>query len=488
LGADETYRRAGNFPSPRESGVAAASAMAGDDAVWNLNDLPQARPPLAQIPRPCHAKRMTGDVSIADGTRLSPHPLRAAVLNEVHARPFTPIETPRRLLHFAFDTAGEAGKADRAAFAEFCARRSLEPLKDGAKQHRVAFGATTLRWEQHSEFTTYTWELPAESGAPFHPSAAALAAPMAQVPQPGPLLVALDLHLMAGPQENFERLFDRAALAVAESGDGNALFATDFQPDPAGFVRILVLDRGMRADGAGGLVQRLIEIETYRTLALLGLPEAQKLAPSIGRIERRLAEVTDEMRRTDRLVDNHRLLDELTALAAELEAGAAASLFRFGASRAYNEIVQLRLQTVGERKVDGYPTWSSFLARRMQPAMRTCLTTEERQANLSQKLARAANLLRTRVDVELEQQNRNLLKSMNARTRLQLRLQTTVEGLSVAAISYYVVGLFGHVVEGVHANGVAVNVPLATAVFVPVAVGCVWWIVRRVRRRHVGGD
>jgi uncharacterized membrane-anchored protein len=431
---------------------------------------------------------MTAEVSIADGTRLAPHPLRAAVLNEVHARPFTPIETPRRLLHFAFATTAEAAEADRAAFADFCVRRGLDPLRDGAKQHRLAFGSTTLRWEQHSEFTTYTWELPAENGAPFHPGAAALASPMAGVPQPGPLLVALDLHLMAWPQENFERLFDRAALAIAESGDGQALFATDFQPDPAGFVRILVLDRGMRADAAGALVQRLIEVETYRTLALLGLPEAQKLAPSIDRIENRLAELADEMRRTDRLVDNHRLLHELTALAAELEAGAAASSFRFGASRAYNEIVQLRLQTIGERTVDGYPTWSSFLARRMHPAMRTCLTTEQRQVNLSEKLARAANLLRTRVDVELEQQNRNLLKSMNARTRLQLRLQTTVEGLSVAAISYYVVGLFGHVVEGVHAQGIAVNVPLATAVFVPVAVLCVWWIVRRVRRRHMGSD
>src|SRR5690349_23625716 len=123
----------------------------------------------------------------------------------------------------------------------------------------------------------------------------------------------------------------------------------------------------------------------------------------------------------------------------------------------------------------------------MAPAMRTCVTTEERQENLSEKLARAANLLRTRVDVELEQQNRDLLKSMNARTRLQLRLQTTVEGLSVAAISYYVVGLFGHVVEGAAAQGLRIDVHLATALFVPVAVLAIWWTVRRIRRRHFGG-
>ena len=428
---------------------------------------------------------MTADVTIAGGGRLTPHPLRAAVLGEVHARPFTPIESPRRLLHFAFDTTGEAGRTDRAALADFCVRRGLDPLKAGAKQHRVALGGATLRWEQHSEFTTYTWELPSAGDAPFHPAPASLAAPMASLPQPGPLLVALDLHLLAGKTIALEKLFDRTSLAVAENSEGDALFATDFQPDPSGFVRILVLDRGLGPERAGALVQRIVELETYRTLALLGLPEAQRLTPSINRIEKRLAEVTDEMRRADRLIDNHRLLDELTALAAELEAGAAASLFRFGASRAYNEIVQLRLSTVGERKVEGLPTWSSFLARRMSPAMRTCATTEERQADLSEKLARAANLLRTRVDVEMERQNRDLLKSMNERTRLQLRLQTTVEGLSVAAVSYYVVGLFGYLAKGLHDEGVPIDISLATALFVPVAVLAIWWVVRRIRRKHI---
>ena len=431
---------------------------------------------------------MTAEVTIKDGGRLTPHPLRAAVLGEVHARPFTALETPRRILHFAFDTAGEAAKADRAALAAFCARRQLEPPQPAAKQHRVALGGATLRWEQHSEFTTYTWELPAQGDTPFHPAAASLATPMASVSQPGPLVVALDLHLMADKKIAPEQLFNRASLAVAENAEGDALFATDFQADPAGFVRILVLDRGLGAERAGALAQRIVELETYRTLALLGLPEAQRLTPSINRIETRLAEVTEEMRRTDKLIDNHRLLDELTALAAELEAGAAASLFRFGASRAYNEIVQLRLATIGERKVEGLPTWSSFLARRMAPAMRTCATTEDRQTNLSEKLARAANLLRTRVDVELERQNRDLLKSMNERTRLQLRLQTTVEGLSVAAVSYYVVGLFGYLVKGAQDEGVPVNISLATALFVPVAVLAIWFVVRRIRRRHIAGD
>jgi uncharacterized membrane-anchored protein len=431
---------------------------------------------------------MTADVTI--GTeRLAAHPLRAAVLGEVHARPFTPIDTPRRVLHFAFETTGDRGEADRLALIAACAARGLPELPKGAKHHRVEFGAIALRWEQHSEFTTYTWELPSEppDGIPFHPPAAALGSPMAQVPQPGPLLVAIDLHLTADSERKIapERLFDRASLAAAENSDSTALYATDFRSDPAGFIRILIADRGLGAERAGALTQRVLEIETYRTLALLGLPEAQRLAPSVRRIETRLAEVTAATEGTEGLEANQRLLDEPTTLAAELEAGAAASQFRFGASRAYDQILHLRLETIGERKVGGLPTWTSFLARRMAPAMRTIATLEERQTKLADKLARAANLLRTRVDVELEQQNRDLLTSMNERTRLQLRLQATVEGLSVAAISYYVVGLLGYLVKAAHEAGAPLDPGLATAVMVPIVVLLIWWIVRRIRLRHV---
>ncbi|MGO9356222.1 MAG: DUF3422 family protein [Xanthobacteraceae bacterium] len=421
--------------------------------------------------------------------RLVPHALRAAVLGEVHARPFTPLAVPSRVLHFAFETAGALAQADRANLVRLCQTRGLAGPAPDDKHHRVLFGATALRWEQHSEFTTYTWEMPSEPAAiPFHPAASSLSGAMRLVPQPGPLLVAIDLHLLGEDPARTapERLFDRSSLAVAENSDAVALYATDFQADPAGFVHVLVADRGMSADRAGALVQRVLELETYRTLALLGLPEAHRLAPSIGASEKRLAEVTEEMRRPGELAANQRLLQELSALAADVEAGAAASGFRFGATRAYEEIVAQRLQTLGERKVGGLPTWSSFLARRMKPALRTCATIEVRQVNLSEKLARAANLLRARVDVEIEQQNQELLKSMNARTRLQVRLQSTVEGLSVAAITYYVVSLFGYLAKAAHESGqIAIDPVIPTALFVPGAALAIWWTIHRIRRKHM---
>ncbi|GGF48540.1 membrane protein [Azorhizobium oxalatiphilum] len=417
-------------------------------------------------------------------------------MGELHARPFFPAETPRRFLHVAFLTSPAEAQAERAMVTELCHSRGVPGPAPGAKYHRVSFGGATLRWESHAEFSTYTWDMPSGEAVPgqlpFHPAAALLASPLTQLPQPGPLLVAVDLDLVMDTMEDAQigGVFDRASLARSDVNDGRAEIATDFKPDPAGFVRILVRDRALGAEAAGALVQRVLEIETYRTLALLGLPEAQKLAPTISKIEARLAQVTEEMTRSVGLSDNHRLLDELVALAAELEADTAPSLFRFGASRAYQEIVRLRLATIQEEAVQGYPTWQQFLDRRMAPAMRTCQSVEERQGNIAAKLVRGADLLRTRVDVELERQNRDLLASMNDRTRLQLRLQRTVEGLSVAAISYYVASLIHLMAEGIHESGVDakfgvhINPGAVTAVAVPVAVLAVWWVVRRVRSAH----
>ncbi|MGU3496728.1 DUF3422 family protein [Xanthobacteraceae bacterium A53D] len=441
-------------------------------------------------------EQQRADLGLGEGQALAGHPLRAAVLGELHARPFFPVETPRRFLHVAFLTSPAEAMAERTRVTELCASRGAPVPAPGAKHHRVSFGGATLRWEAHAEFSTYTWDLPAvEPGPaqlPFHPPAAALASPLTQLPPPGPLLVAVDLNLVTDTMEEMQLdgVFDRASLARSDVQDGAAEIATDFKPDPAGFVRILVRDRGLGAEGAGALVQRVLEIETYRTLALLGLPEAQKLAPTISKIETRLAQAMAEMTRTEGLSANNRLLDELVALAAELEADTAPSLFRFGASRAYQEIVRLRLATIRETQVQGFPTWQQFLDRRMAPAMRTCQSVEERQAYVSAKLARGADLLRTRVDVELEQQNRDLLTSMNERTRLQLRLQRTVEGLSVAAISYYVASLMHLLAEGVHESGVDaklgfhINPGWVTTIAVPLAVIGVWWVVRRIRNAH----
>lgn len=420
------------------------------------------------------------------------HPQRAAVLGEVHARPFTRLTAPLTVLRLAFLAQGEVAAADRARFVAFCTAHGQAAPEEGAKHHQIMIGEVQLRWEQHSEFSTFTWIQPHAAAAShrFGEIEGDLAALVRSMLQSGQLLVAVKLEVEQGTDAlaRAQQLFERSSLAMVAVRSGPAVVASDFRADADGFTRVLVCNDGLTPGRLGALVQRVLEIETYRTLALLGLPAALALVPAVDSIGRRLVEVLEEMQGAADLKLNNRLLEELTALAASLERGAAASLFRFGASKAYNELVQARLAIIEGAEIAGYPTFSSFLARRMAPAMRTCVTVEERQANLSIKLARAADLLRTRVDVELEEQNRDLLRSMNDRTRLQLRLQSTVEGLSVAAIGYYVVSLFGYVAKGAHEAGLHIDPSLATAAFVPVAVAVIWIATRSIRRRHLRRD
>jgi uncharacterized membrane-anchored protein len=423
---------------------------------------------------------------LEDNGAFAVHPARARVLAEVHARPFMPIEPPRRILHFGFMTDHWAAAKDRAAFEAFClARACPAPLPD-AKHHRVELSPALLRWEHHGEFTTYTWEFPGDDGgqAPFRPGPNEFAHLMRLLPAPGPMLVAVDLHILPEKAvgDGFRHLFGPAQLAASDVEDGGARIATDFHQDAFGFVRILVLDRKLAPAQAGALVQRLLEIETYRTLALLGLPEAQDLIPSIRRIETELPLLMNKMRESQGFDANKHLLDRLTALSADLEAGAARGLFRFGATRAYDELVGARIESLGERPFGALPTLAAFLSRRLTPAIHTCASTQARQENLSRKLSRAAQLLRTRVEIELESQNNDVLHKMNDRARMQLRLQQMVEGLSIAALTYYISAIFHLIFAGVHTRVAWLDPTVATALVVPVAFVVAAFSVRRIRK------
>lgn len=430
---------------------------------------------------------MTDEIGGRPTRGFEPHPLRAEILGEVHARPFRPAETPRVFLHYAFAADRERLEADRAFLERLCRSRGEPGPSPETRHHVVPFGGGFLKWERHAEFVGYTWDGPHQD--PDHPfGGLPTSHPFgADFVQPGPLLVAIRLDLLpdrGGLEADVDR-FDPASRCVAEAYGGAGLALTDFRQDGDGFTRILVRDRSLNAQQAGALIQRLIEIETYRTLAMLGLPVAQGIASDVRRIERDLAAITAEIRSTTGLSANRGLLERLSGLTADLEAEAAEVSYRFGATQAYDRIVEDLLAALHEHHVPGYGTWTNFLARRSDPAMRTVASIQERMNDLSRKLTRAAQLLRTRVDVDLEQQNRDLLESMNQRARRQLLLQQTVEGLSVAAVSYYVVGLCGYVLKAAkEAHLLPIDPGLATGLVVPVVLLGVFLLVRSIRKAH----
>lgn len=413
---------------------------------------------------------------------LSPHPLRASALGEIHARPTPAIESGRVILHFAFMSDGGVA-VSHAVLSEMCRARGVSPPAAGARYHEVAWGKGILRWEGHSEFTTFDWEGPAPTRifgeTPGHPFGAGFS-------QPGMLISAARIDIRPLTRTSLAALdrFDQDSLCVNILDGGSSLLASDFRQDADGMTIFLLLEDKMPPGRIGHFAKAVIDLETYRTLALLGLPLAHSLAGRLSGVESELARLTSEMRAAPKATMQG-LLDSIAKLASDLEADAAASQFRFGATRAYGDIVNERLETIGNSHKSGYRDIGSFLETRLAPALRTCRSVEDRQGRLSERLSRTANLLRTRVEVEIAEQNRVLLDSMNRRARLQLRLQQTVEGLSVAAVSYYVVGLFYYLALSVeHWLPAPLTAKAAAGMFVPVAILSVWWMVRRIRRHH----
>jgi len=289
-----------------------------------------------------------------------------------------------------------------------------------------------------------------------------------------------DHELIAG------RSFGGNALVGAVIAGGAAAAYTDFRIHADGFSRLLVQDRGMKPRQAGRMVQRLLEIDTYRILALLALPVARDMAPFLTRCERELADTAKSLEGSS-AKDEPLLLDRLTRLEAEIESRQADTHYRFGAAAAYYELVQRRIVDLREDRIEGLQTFREFTERRLAPAMNTCRAVAQRQESLSQRVARTTQLLSTRVDLTRERQNQAVLESMNRRAKLQLRLQETVEGLSVAAVTYYVVGLVAYAIKGLKAYGADVDTDLVVGASIPVVAVLVALGVRHIRKMVTRG-
>lgn len=415
------------------------------------------------------------------------HALRMALVNEVHARPFLSLAPPERATHLAM-TSGEGGAAaDRAHLVALCERYGAPHPPAGANHHVARLDGVTLKWERHGEFCTWTFLC---SGAFLEPFAGM---PVDAVPAdwvraiPGERLVATHVVVLGrdAPSPDAEMLarwLHADFLAGSVVAGANACVWTDFRIHADGFGRIVVHDRGLAPRQGGRMVQRLLEIETYRMMALLALPLAREIAPRVGRADQELLRVMDAMQAAASVDEQRRLLDRLTALSAGIERDTAASDYRFGAARAYAELVDRRIAELREGRIEGLQTYREFMDRRFVPAMRTCETAAGRLAQMSRRLTRAGALLRTRVEIAVEAQNQDLLASMDRRAQMQLRLQETVEGLSVAAITYYLVGLAGYGLHALGAAGLRVDKDVATGIAIPVAALIVWIGLRRLRR------
>jgi uncharacterized membrane-anchored protein len=375
--------------------------------------------------------------------------------------------------------------------AELAEDFAAPPPAPGSNHYRGDFETFRFKWERHTEFTRYKFIVPGAPGDdPFAKPAIGVVPKSWIAALPGRTIMAAHvahLPLAGGAAEPDHealsgRLFAGNALVGAGIAGGVAQALTDFRIHADGFSRYLVLDGGMSSRQAGRMVQRLLEMETYRALALLALPVARELMPTLAARERELVRITTALASAGE-ADEPVLLDRLTRLEAEIERRAADNHSRFSAADAYHELVQRRIAELREARLPGIQNFEEFTERRLAPAMRTCRAAARRQDVLSERVARAVQLLSTRVDVTRERQTQAVLESMDRRARLQLRLQETVEGLSVAAITYYIVGLVGYGADALEAAALPVDPVLVTGLSIPVVAIVVALSVRKVRER-----
>lgn len=414
-------------------------------------------------------------------------PLRDTLDKEIRARPYIALNMPERISHIAVISGEHGDEEERIHLSALCEKYDVAAPIAGSNHFIGEMGAFRLRWERHTEFSTYTFFRAEACEEPFvHPV-------IEFVPQewleaiPGEVINAVHLELEAKDapvrsEIELARYFEGNTYLGCNVGGSVAQVWTDMRVHQDRFMRVLMRDISMSSLQAGRYVQRVLEIETYRLMALLGLPMARDASPRIRLVDVKLAEIAGRMVDQGEEYDDGQLLEELSILAAEIEAVSAANSYRFGATKAYYSIVQQRLAELREERLQGLPTLTETVERRMAPAMKTCEHTGRRQHALSQRVSRVASLLRARVEVELEKQNQEVLKAMNKRAELQLRLQETVEGLSVVAISYYLIGLLGYGVKGVKALGVPVNPELVTGIAIPLVAIVLWMALRKAKK------
>ena len=420
--------------------------------------------------------------------------LRTALHDEVHARPSARIRLPALVVFIAVLNEGISREQECEHLRRLPGQQglALQDLADNFLRLRLA--RHTLKWERHSEFTRYVVVQPLPEQAGLGTSEPDLLSSLVVDPAwlaaiPGrtvaAVLLAMLNHDIADPHAALalgQQWFGGRTVVASMMGNGHSIAVTNFRLQPDGYERMLVIaPPGTSQTRAGRISQRLLEMEIYRLMALRGLPVAKAIGPVLAQAEAGLAQVTQQLEA--RAASEAELLDTLIHEAARIERATAEHLYRFSATAAYDAIVGQRLAELREKAIPGTQTIGEFMQRRLTPAMATVTATGQRLGSLSARIERASALLRTRVDIATEAQNQQLLAKLTRGQELQLNLQSTVEGLSIAAISYYVISLLLYGGKALKAAGLPINPEMAAGALIPLVLWGVWKATQRVHAR-----
>ena len=422
-------------------------------------------------------------------------PQRELLHNEVHARPPARIHLPALVVFIAVFNDGVGRDDELQHLRRLPDQQDLPAQALHAGFLRLRLPGYTLKWERHTEFTRYSLVQPLPEGAELGARDPELLSRLVLPAEwlsgiPGRTFAAIKLVMLHGdlsdPHQALAQgrtwLGEHSVVASLMGNNAHSMVVTDFLLRESGYERMLVVaPLGTTDTRAGRISQRLLEIETYRLLALRGLPVAKQLGPFLSDSEKQLADITAQL--DSKGATDQALLDTLVSLAAGVERAIAENAYRFGATVAYDRLVKERMAELREQPVPGTQTISEFMQRRLSPAIATVAATHQRLTSLSERITRASDLLRTRVDIATEEQNQQLLAKLTKGQELQLRLQSTVEGLSIAAISYYVISLVLYLGKAGKAAGLPLNPEMLAGALIPLVLWGVWRTTRKIHEK-----
>lgn len=421
---------------------------------------------------------------------LTNHKSRYNLTNELHARPFPEVDTPSIIGYLAFINDDNTSNHFKI-LSDLLSRYGALPAQKEASHYFCTVGSLTLKWEKHTEFVTYTLIKPITTDPSFETAGSSLFPADWLTSISAKIITSISMIVTKPETEKnvgktiptlFLDMFVQESLSASYILDKSAIIATDFRIDSQDHIRFCIIPIGQTGQNRlGRIVQRLVEIETYKIMAMRTLPIARTVFEELQSLDAQLSKAVKDLSSKDK--STHLSLEILLSISAKIEALNAQNAYRFSAGEAYSSLVNHRISVLREERFLGYQLFKEFMMRRFHPAMRTCQAASTRLADISRRAARASDLLSTRVNVRQNAQTRQLLARMDERADIQLRLQETVEGLSIVAISYYAVSLLSYLLYPVvktafHIDKYLLSALLVIPVFLSVAIS-----IRRIRNK-----
>ena len=415
------------------------------------------------------------------------HPLRDMLDKELQQRTFPALTAPCRLCQFML-TVSPASRSSELSFIQQLARSQGSHFSAADNDINLPLFGGSLRFEKHGEFSSYVFIQHGSAKQLFDDPLDFLPTKDWLDDIPGQIFRVVQLSVITPAQlkmhGNIDTLFNPDNCISSLLAAQKARIWTDFQKHAEGAGRMLLVDHGLSPAALGRLVQQLFDLGNYRKLSLLGWPLSRQALAKLTLLEQQLSDITQRIEHKQS--DDERLLNEITTMAAQTEHLIADTSSRLQATAAYYQLTLDRIKSLNETPIEGLLSLQDFSERRLTPAFRTSESVVFRQNALSGRLGRSTELLRTRINLKLEQQNQQLLASMDRRAKLQLNMQQMVEGLSLVAISYYAVQLAEKAIKALGYWLPQLDTQLWQSVSVPVVIVIVaavlMWVNRQLHR------